>query len=136
MASMGLYPKHNLTLRIYVYTHKDADGLRELNTGLRMSLTVCSIGMWGTQTVLHKFLENSFVRTLDPHEADYFFVPAYPKCASDREKIPEDRLNKLYIKVRKLSGGSNSHADVYACRSATCAEGGARWTPGIHAWLL
>eukprot|EP00959_Pyramimonas_sp_CCMP1952_P427111 8945418-Pyramimonas_sp.AAC.1 len=49
MASLGLFPSNNLTIKIYVYTAADVDGIREMTTGKSMSLTVCSIGMWGTQ---------------------------------------------------------------------------------------
>lgn len=48
---------------------------------------------------MHKFLEKADVRTLNPSEADYFFVPAYPKCASDREKKTDEQLNKLYTQL-------------------------------------
>eukprot|EP00238_Polyblepharides_amylifera_P002594 CAMPEP_0196575454 /NCGR_PEP_ID=MMETSP1081-20130531/4928_1 /TAXON_ID=36882 /ORGANISM="Pyramimonas amylifera, Strain CCMP720" /LENGTH=504 /DNA_ID=CAMNT_0041893761 /DNA_START=149 /DNA_END=1663 /DNA_ORIENTATION=- len=99
MASMGLFPPHNLTVKIYVYQSDEVGAIKELTSGQKMTLTICTIGMWGTQTVLHKFLEKSSVRTLDPAQADFFFVPAYAKCASDREKKNDQQMNQAYIKL-------------------------------------
>eukprot|EP00959_Pyramimonas_sp_CCMP1952_P061123 1277362-Pyramimonas_sp.AAC.1 len=62
----------------------------------RTDKAVLLLPLFGAQVLMHKFLESADVRTLDPSEADYFFVPAYPKCVSDREKKTDDQLNKLY----------------------------------------
>ena len=53
MASLGIFPFHNLTIKVYVYTAADVEAVQELTTGKSMSLTVCSIGMWGTQVNSH-----------------------------------------------------------------------------------
>lgn len=46
MASLGIFPFHNLTIKVYVYTAADVEAVQELTTGKSMSLTFCSIGMW------------------------------------------------------------------------------------------
>lgn len=89
--------------------------VEKLTTGEKMTLTICTIGMWGTQTLLHKFLQKSSVRTMNPAEADYFFVPAYPKCTSDREKLTAEEMNSLYIdlvQVTSLHPGRDLDAKI------------------------
>ncbi|CAD7930926.1 unnamed protein product [Amoebophrya sp. A25] len=56
--------------KIYVY---DNDIIRKY-TRIRISTTA---GQEGIEPLLHRWLENSACRTLDPEEADFFFVPFY-----------------------------------------------------------
>ncbi|KAK9058621.1 hypothetical protein SSX86_023463 [Deinandra increscens subsp. villosa] len=61
-------------LKIYIYelpSKYNADWL---------SNPRCSDHLFASEVVLHKALMNSDVRTLDPSEADFFFVPVYLSC--------------------------------------------------------
>lgn len=40
----------------------------------------CSTHLFASEVAIHKALSNSDVRTLDPNEADFFFVPVYVSC--------------------------------------------------------
>lgn len=40
----------------------------------------CSNHLFASEVALHKALQSSEVRTLDPWEADFFFVPVYVSC--------------------------------------------------------
>ncbi|XP_047311018.1 probable glucuronoxylan glucuronosyltransferase IRX7 [Impatiens glandulifera] len=40
----------------------------------------CSKHLFASEVAIHKSLLNSDVRTLNPHEADFFFVPIYVSC--------------------------------------------------------
>lgn len=85
-------------VRVYVYDPAHIPPLKGLVEGDRFTLASCSKGMWGTQTLLHMFLKHTpSVRAARPEEADYFFVPAYPKCVLDQQKLSEDRVNEMYI---------------------------------------
>lgn len=61
-------------LKIYVYelpTRYNTDWL----TNER-----CSNHLFASEVAIHKALINSDVRTFDPFEADFFFVPVYVSC--------------------------------------------------------
>ena len=64
-----------------------------------MTAASCTRGMWGTQALVHKFLQLApagvSVRTYDPAVADYFFVPAYPKCVLDQQGLSENKVNAM-----------------------------------------
>lgn len=40
----------------------------------------CSNHLFASEVAIHKALMNSEVRTFDPSEADFFFVPVYVSC--------------------------------------------------------
>lgn len=40
----------------------------------------CSNHLFASEVAIHKALLNSDVRTLNPYEADFFFVPVYVSC--------------------------------------------------------
>lgn len=40
----------------------------------------CSTHLFGAEVAVHRALLSSEVRTLDPYEADFFFVPIYVSC--------------------------------------------------------
>lgn len=40
----------------------------------------CSTHLFASEVAIHKALLTSHVRTLDPYEADFFFVPVYVSC--------------------------------------------------------
>lgn len=40
----------------------------------------CSTHLFASEVAIHKALMTSHVRTLDPYEADFFFVPVYVSC--------------------------------------------------------
>lgn len=40
----------------------------------------CSNHLFAAEVAIHKALSNSDIRTFDPYEADFFFVPVYVSC--------------------------------------------------------
>ncbi|CAE8616053.1 unnamed protein product [Polarella glacialis] len=63
-------------LRIYVYNENDAPALGRLTR----APAFCHYRQWGMDVGFHDFFRTSPLRTLDPDEADYFFVPSYACC--------------------------------------------------------
>ena len=56
---------------------------------------------------MHRFLLNAqHVRTLDPDEADFFYVPGWPKCMLDAAPNGAGLTNE--------AGAAYSHHHVYA----------------------
>lgn len=83
------------TPRIYVYTDSDVSGIKKLTQGV----SFCGKGQWGMEVHIHDWLMVSPHRTLDPAEADLFFVPAYSICMFEAGLIPMPELDKLYTDV-------------------------------------
>jgi len=50
----------------------------------------CNIGQWGTEVSFHKWFKAGACRTMDPDEADFFYVPVYGTCAFLEYHIQED----------------------------------------------
>ncbi|GHP07448.1 hypothetical protein PPROV_000619000 [Pycnococcus provasolii] len=125
-----------LNVKVYVYETDDIPALRSLTQGNKMSLSLCSKGMWGTQVALHQYLaHNTRIRTRNPDEADYFFVPAYPKCALDKQGMSEMELGKLYIAAVTATpyfrrNGGRDHMFVFPSgRGVTCFREWRRYIP-------
>eukprot|EP00438_Fugacium_kawagutii_P019707 Skav215085 [mRNA] locus=scaffold1068:30653:45574:+ [translate_table: standard] len=63
-------------VRVYVYDEFEAPGLGPLTR----SAAFCHYRQWGMDVGFHDFFRTSPVRTFEPEEADYFFVPSYACC--------------------------------------------------------
>jgi len=75
--------------KVYVY---DTDEVPELRTLLDGAF-YCKYNPWAAPEVLiHQFLLQSKVLTLDPNEADFFFVPQYSAC--NMSPTPEGEFTK------------------------------------------
>jgi len=69
---LGLKPNKcaGSSLRFFIY-----------NTGNYSAGSLfCSAGQWGIEVMIHRYLEASACRTLNPEEADFFVVPDYRAC--------------------------------------------------------
>ncbi|XP_010421093.1 PREDICTED: probable glucuronoxylan glucuronosyltransferase F8H [Camelina sativa] len=62
-------------MKIYVY-----DLPASYNDDWVKSSERCSTHLFAAEVAIHRALLSSVVRTLDPEEADYFFVPVYVSC--------------------------------------------------------
>lgn len=62
--------------RIYVYSEADLPGVGELTR----APAFCHYRQWGADVGFHDFFRTSPLRTFNPDEADYFFVPTYACC--------------------------------------------------------
>lgn len=66
------------TVKLYVY---DVPKSSVLFHKLAQASSFCSRGQWASEVHFHEWLmQAASVRTLDPEEADYFFVPGYAIC--------------------------------------------------------
>lgn len=85
--------------RIFVYREKDIPELGELIQGA----SFCAKGQWGMEVHIHEWILASKHLTLDPAEADFFFVPGYSICMFEAGFIPLPALDESYKRlVRKL----------------------------------
>lgn len=80
-------------LKIYVYDEDEITELRKLTIGALF----CSRGQWGMEAQIHDFLRASSLRTLNPEEADWFFVPGYAICMLEGNVWTMEQLDKIYI---------------------------------------
>jgi len=62
--------------RIYVYGEADVPSVGELTR----APAFCHFRQWGADVGFHDFFRASPLRTFNPEEADYFFVPTYACC--------------------------------------------------------
>ena len=66
------------SFKIYVY-----DMPASFNTEIRRENRKCSSSMFASEVAIHTWLlQNTDLRTMDPNEADLFYVPAYTTCRS------------------------------------------------------
>jgi hypothetical protein len=85
-------------LKVYVY-----------DTGnLTKQPLYCSAGQWGTEVVVHKWLEQAACRTMNPEEADFFFVPSYSTCLWVKEGVENDTAaeQKIFGPIMELLASS------------------------------
>ena len=73
-----------ISLKIYVYTlptifNKDQVRINALRPP-KIWDPNCTANFYSAEYSIHQFLLNSKYRTLDPNEADFFYVPAYSCC--------------------------------------------------------
>ncbi|CAE8605501.1 unnamed protein product, partial [Polarella glacialis] len=101
-------------LKVYVYDEVDVPELEPL---LRSQI-YCSRGQWGTDVQVHDFFATSSIRTDDPAEADFFFVPGYAICVLEGNLYTLDEVDDLYknlvqaLPYFNASGGRN-HVFVF-----------------------
>eukprot|EP00928_Gymnodinium_smaydae_P096247 TRINITY_DN8458_c0_g1_i2.p1 TRINITY_DN8458_c0_g1~~TRINITY_DN8458_c0_g1_i2.p1 ORF type:complete len:552 (-),score=116.42 TRINITY_DN8458_c0_g1_i2:27-1682(-) len=72
---------YNSSIKVYVY---------EVPENLTHPALECVNGQWGTEVLFHKFFLNGACRTLDPGEADFFYVPVYGTCLWVRGDVDSD----------------------------------------------
>ncbi len=79
-------PSHSgdddFTFKIYVY---DREIPEEFHRRLRKEQSRCVNDQYGTEIRIHEELLKSPIRTLNPEEADFFYVPIYGECYLFRE---------------------------------------------------
>jgi len=80
---MGMRPQScfGSSLRIYVY---------EVPHELVSPVLHCAHGQWGTEVLFHRFFQHAACRTLDPEEADFFYVPVYSTCIYVQRNVKGD----------------------------------------------
>ncbi|KAF4678306.1 hypothetical protein FOL47_000035 [Perkinsus chesapeaki] len=78
--------------KVYVYTEDDAPSLRQLTQGA----SFCGKGQWGSEVHIHYWFLAAPHRTLDPAEADYFFVPGYGICMFEGGFLQLSKINDIY----------------------------------------
>ncbi|KAF7805641.1 putative glucuronoxylan glucuronosyltransferase IRX7 [Senna tora] len=74
MAEHKMKPSKNRNLKVFVY-----DLPPKFNTDW-LSNERCSNHLFASEVAIHRALLTSEVRTFDPYEADFFFVPVYISC--------------------------------------------------------
>lgn len=73
-------PKTGFTFKIYIY-----DLPKEFHSDLKRDQKRCVSDQYGTEIRIHEELLKSPLRTLDPDEADFFYIPIYGECYLFRE---------------------------------------------------
>lgn len=73
-------PKTGFTFKIYIY-----DLPKEFHSDLKREQKRCVSDQYGTEIRIHEELLKSPLRTLDPDEADFFYIPIYGECYLFRE---------------------------------------------------
>ncbi|CAD7934318.1 unnamed protein product [Amoebophrya sp. A25] len=87
---------HN-RLRIYVYDEEEVPLLKKLTIGAMF----CGRGQWGMETQIHDFFRAASFRTLDPYEADFFYVPGYAICMLEGNIWKMEEIDQIYIDLVK-----------------------------------
>ena len=80
--------------KIYVYDHLD---------WASTPIVKCAFGMEGVEVLLHRYFLYSKCRTMNPGEADYFFVPFYSFCYQNMHISKGNEgaeLNRLFIEIK------------------------------------
>jgi hypothetical protein len=92
---------HGLTPRVLVYPAERGSKLSTLLncTGDKDFINRHSSGQWGTDVRLHEWLTRSELRTNQPDEADFFFVPSYAKCLNDYGVLSIESIGVVFADV-------------------------------------
>ena len=93
----SLIPKRDQSpgIRIYLYTPDDCPLLAQLTEGA----SFCSKGQWGSEVHIHDYFVGSEYRTMDPEEADWFFVPGYGICMFEAGFLSMSAVNQIYTQL-------------------------------------
>eukprot|EP00873_Tetraselmis_striata_P033273 jgi/Tetstr1/453537/TSEL_040505.t1 len=88
--------------KIYVY-----DLPKEYHIALKKDQPRCITDQYGTEIYIHETILNSSYRTLDPEEAEFFYVPIYGECYLFRAnrllgKAGLENTNKWFHKAMKM----------------------------------
>ncbi len=71
-------------LKIYVYSLPEIYNKEQLDRNWKKPPPIrdpnCTRNFYSAEYSFHQFLLKSPIRTVDPWEADYFYVPSYPSC--------------------------------------------------------
>lgn len=62
----------------------------------------CNIGQWGTEVSFHKWFNAGACRTMDPDEADFFYVPVYGTCADSEHQIGGEDIKATELIFKPL----------------------------------
>ena len=89
-------PKTGYSFKIYIY-----DLPSEFHSNLKRDQRRCVSDQYGTEIRIHEDLLHSPIRTKNPEEADFFYVPIYGECYLFRENQRSGReamsnTNKWY----------------------------------------
>lgn len=79
-------------LRVFVYDEASVPALGTLCQGPAF----CHNRQWGMDVGFHDFFSVSPIRTLDPGEADFFFVPAYAVCLQTAGILEFDEVGRSF----------------------------------------
>lgn len=90
-----------------MYTEREVPSLKLLmppKDSPVLKTGICGQKMYGTQVHVHRFLLSAkHVRTMNPDEADFFYVPGWPKCMLDAPPngagVSPETLSKRYVAV-------------------------------------
>ena len=101
-SSDDIDPKTGVSFKIFVY-----DLPVEFHSELKKQQRRCVSDQYGTEIRIHEDLLKSPIRTRNPEEADFFYVPIYGECylfrenqKSSREAMPN--TNKWYRKALSI----------------------------------
>ncbi|CAE7212047.1 RPS3A [Symbiodinium sp. CCMP2456] len=72
---------HGADLKIYVY---------DVPENLTRHPLHCVLGQWGTEVLFHQYFLSSACRTLDPEQAELFYVPIYGTCLFTKDALDND----------------------------------------------
>lgn len=101
MNPAGIDPKTGVSFKIFVY-----DIPAEFHRELKQQQRRCVSDQYGTEIRIHEDLLKSPIRTLDPAEADFFYVPIYGECFLFREnqQSGKDAMRNTNLWFRKALG--------------------------------
>ena len=95
-------PKTGFSFKIYIY-----DLPKEFHSDLKRDQRRCVSDQYGTEIRIHEDLSKHPLRTMDPEEADFFYVPIYGECflfrenqKSGKEAMPN--TNRWYKRALKI----------------------------------
>jgi len=88
-ASETIRDKKAAPIKIYVYSDKDVGTITKYLIPAKETQAyksgVCGMKMYGSQVHVHEFLmKSNEIRTENPSDADFFFLPGWPKCMLDQ----------------------------------------------------
>eukprot|EP00899_Mesostigma_viride_P024867 jgi/Mesvir1/5565/Mv15587-RA.1 len=88
--------------KVYVY-----DLPKEFHSELKSDQKRCITDQYGTEILIHEELLRHPVRTIDPKQADFFFVPIYGECYLFREtkvnaKLGLENTNRWFRKALNI----------------------------------
>ena len=95
VASLVYRPSERLPVRVYVYGEDEVPALGAVTK----SPAFCHYRQWGMDVGFHDFFRTSPLRTFDPEEADYFFVPSYACCHQVAGMYEFHELDALHADV-------------------------------------
>lgn len=129
------------SLRVFVYElppRFNADLVaRSITHRARIRDPRCDTNFYSSEVHVHRFLERSPVRTLDPREADFFYVPVYTTCHLITHQPNDLRAvgahfhdaMRLVISQYPYWNRTNGRDHVYLFAQGFAARLAGDWTP-------